>query len=387
MKLIKSLTLCALLAFGGSAWASDAAKPVAAPEAAQPAKSEKPIVQLALLLDTSGSMEGLINQAKSQLWKVVNEFALAERNGQKPELQVALYEYGNDRLTADSGFIRQIVPLTNDLDKVSEELFKLSTSGGEEYCGKVIQIATSALNWSAEKNAYKAIFIAGNEAFTQGPVNYSESCKAAIQKGILINTIHCGSQADGVNGKWQDGAVLADGKFLNIDQNQAVAHVDAPQDAEIAKLGVELNKTYVRFGAEGGKGAERQMEQDNNATAAAPGANVQRALSKASAQYCNDAWDAVDALKNGKRKLEDFKEEELPEELKKLSKDDRKVYIEKKSAERDALQKKINDLNESRRKYVAEELKKKVGSEKDTLDSAMIKVIREQGEAKALNFK
>jgi len=387
MKLIKSLTLCALLAFGGNTWASDAEKPTASPEAAQPVKSEKPIVQLALLLDTSGSMNGLINQAKSQLWKVVNEFALAERNGQKPELQVALYEYGNDKLSANDGFIRQIVPLTNDLDKVSEELFKLSTSGGEEYCGKVIQTATSALAWSAEKNAYKAIFIAGNEPFSQGPVNYSEACKGAIQKGILINTIHCGSQLEGVNGKWQDGAVLADGKFLNIDQNQAVAHVNAPQDAEIATLGVELNKTYVRFGVEGGKGAERQEMQDKNAVAAAPGANVQRAVSKASAQYCNDSWDAVDALKTGKKKLEDFKEEELPEEMKKLSKEERKTYIEKKTADREVLTKKITELNDQRRAYVTEELKKKSGSEKDSLDSAMIKVIREQGEAKALNFK
>lgn len=387
MKLIKSLTLCALLAFGGNTWASDAEKPAASPEAAQPVKSEKPIVQLALLLDTSGSMEGLINQAKSQLWKVVNEFALAERNGQKPELQVALYEYGNDKLNANDGFVRQIVPLTNDLDKVSEELFKLRTSGGEEYCGKVIQTATSGLTWSAEKNAYKAIFIAGNEPFSQGPVSYSEACKGAIQKGILINTIHCGSQLEGVNGKWQDGAVLADGKFLNIDQNQAVAHVNAPQDAQIAALGVELNKTYVNFGVEGGKGAERQRKQDANADAAAPGANVQRALSKASAQYCNDSWDAVDALKTGKKKLEDFKEEELPEEMKKLSKDERKAYIDKKAADREALTKKITELNDQRRAYVAEELKKKVGSEKDSLDSAMIKVIREQGEAKALNFK
>jgi len=387
MNLIKSLSLCALLAFGGNAWASDAEKPAAVQEAVQPAKVEKPIVQLALLLDTSGSMNGLISQAKSQLWKMVNEFALSERNGQKPELQVALYEYGNDRLPADGGFIRQILPLTNDLDKVSEELFKLTTSGGEEYCGKVIQTATSALQWSADKNAYKAIFIAGNEPFSQGPVNYSEACKASIQKGILVNTIHCGGQAQGVDGKWQDGATLADGKFLNIDQNQTVVHINAPQDAEIATLGVELNKTYVRFGTAGEAGEKRQMAQDNNAVAAAPGANVQRALSKASAYYCNDSWDAVDALKTGKKKLEDFKEEDLPEELKKLNKDERKAYLDKKSADRDAIQKKINDLNEARRKFVAEEEKKQAVTGKDTLDSAMIKVIREQGAAKSLNFK
>ena len=40
----------------------------------------------------------------------------------------------------------------------------------------------------------RSIFIAGNEPFTQGPVNYAESCKAAITKGIIVNTIHCGGE-------------------------------------------------------------------------------------------------------------------------------------------------------------------------------------------------
>jgi hypothetical protein len=387
MKLIKTMTLCGMLAMSGMAWASDDKKDAPSISAAQPAPVEKPIVQIAILLDTSSSMSGLINQARSQLWKVVNEFALSERNGQKPALQVALYEYGNSGLSQGEGFIRQIVPLSNDLDKVSEELFKLTTNGGDEFCGHVIQSATNGLAWSGEKNAYKAIFIAGNEAFTQGSVNYADACKAAIQKGILVNTIHCGSSSDGLNGKWQDGAALADGKYLNIDHNHVAVHIDAPQDAEIAKLGVDINKTYIAFGKEGAQLKLRQSTQDSNAQTAEKGAAMQRAVSKSSALYCNSGWDIVDACKMENKKLEDFKADELPEEMRKMTLEERKLYVESKGKERETLQKKITELNLERNKFVTEALKKKAETGVETLDSAMVKVIREQGEAKALKFK
>ena len=106
------------------------------PEKTAPDKeTKKPLVQIAILLDTSGSMEGLIEQAKSQLWRICNEFIKAKQNGVAPEVQVALYEYGKSSLSAASGWVRQIQPLTTDLDKISEELFALRTNGGEEYCG------------------------------------------------------------------------------------------------------------------------------------------------------------------------------------------------------------------------------------------------------------
>src|SRR5690349_20225863 len=131
------ITAVAALAFVGIAFAKDEIKPAPA----TPAK--KPLVQIAVLLDTSGSMQGLIEQAKGQLWKIVNEFLKAKQDGQTPEVQVALYEYGKTSLSRDSGWIRQIVPLSTDLDKISEELFALKTNGGDEYCGWVIKDAVA----------------------------------------------------------------------------------------------------------------------------------------------------------------------------------------------------------------------------------------------------
>jgi hypothetical protein len=100
-----------------------------------------------------------------------------------------LYEYGNDGLPSSEGYIRQVSQFTTDLDKISEDLFALKTNGGSEFCGQVIDVSLKQLQWSASNEDLKMIFIAGNEPFTQGPVNYKESCKSAIGKGIIVNTI------------------------------------------------------------------------------------------------------------------------------------------------------------------------------------------------------
>ncbi len=349
-----------------------------------PIVEKKPMVQIAILLDTSGSMSGLIDQARAELWAIVNEFIFARRNGGEPELQVALFEYGKSSLPGKDGYIRQIVPLTTDLDKISEELFALRTNGGSEYCGWVITEATELLQWSSSPDDLKVIFIAGNEPFTQGPVDYRQACKAAISKGIIVNTIHCGSENDGLNGKWKDGAVLADGQYLNINHNRRTIHIAAPQDKQIAQLGVKLNDTYIAYGAAGQLARERQTAQDKNAASVSEEGAIQRAVTKSSLYYRNEAWDLVDALETDKLKLEDVKTEDLPEEMQKMSQEERKAYIETRARERTQIQQRIQHLNEQRKKYVTEEMKKRQ-EEGNTLGSAIIQAVREQ--AGKRNFK
>ena len=118
----------------------------------------RPLIQLALLLDTSNSMDGLIDQAKSQLWGFVNQFTPLRRDGVQPELQVALYEYGKSSIPGPEGHLRQILPFTTDLDRVSEQLFALRTYGGDEYCGRVIRASLEGLAWSGSARELKAIF-------------------------------------------------------------------------------------------------------------------------------------------------------------------------------------------------------------------------------------
>jgi hypothetical protein len=359
-------------------WSGMSSEETAKAEKAAPV--ERPVVQIALLLDTSGSMGGMIQQAKTQLWSIVNEFVSAKRDGQRPIIQVALYQYGTPSLGRENGFIKQLLPLTDDLDNVSDVLFKLTTDGGEEYCGWVIQNATNELQWSKAAKDYKAIFIAGNEPFNQGKVDYREACKAAVSKGIVVNTIHCAGNVDTL---WDDGARLADGRFMHIDQNHQVVQIHAPQDAEIAKLGTELNKTYVAFGANGKASADNQVAQDKNAASVSPAVVAQRAVTKANAQYVNDRWDLVDAAKKADFKVEAVKEEELPAEMRKMSVDERKAFVDSKAKDRAQIQEKINDLVKQRSEFVASEEKKQAEANKTTLGDQMRSTVREQAAKRA----
>lgn len=340
-------------------------------------------IQLALLLDTSNSMDGLIEQAKSQLWKIVNELATSKKDGKPVQLYVALYEYGKDAIPVQEGHLRNIVPFTQDLDKISDELFKLKTNGGEEFCGKVILNAVNNLQWNKSNDQLKIIFIAGNEPFTQGDIDYKTACQKAVKKGIVVNTIFCGKYDEGVQTMWKDGADISDGKYMNIDQNAEIVHIDAPQDEEIIKLGQELNKTYLAFGNSGREKKELQAEQDANSMGVSNEVMVQRSVTKSGSHYRNSGWDLVDAKKDGTVKIEDIKEEELPDEMKGMSMEERKVYVDNMSKERDKIQNKINKLNEERSKYVAQKMLE--NNNDNTLDAVMIKTIREQ--AKQKNYK
>lgn len=364
---------------------------LAVPASAKDEKLKQPVIQLAILLDTSGSMEGLIDQAKSQLWKIVNEFISVKRGGQRPLLQVALIEYGNNRLTSDEHFVKLVTPLTDDLDKISEALFALkasTTPGSEEYPGAAIKAAVARLDWSKSGADLKVIYVAGNEAFDQGPIDFRESCKGAITKGVQINTIFCGSQADGIATLWKDGALLADGAFMSIDHNAQVVAIVAPQDKELAELGVKINDTFVPYGRDAIAGRDNQAKQDANTAGVSSEAAVQRAVTKASANYRNGAWCLVDGVYLENLKLEDVKEADLPQVMRKMTLTERKDYLATQKQNREAIQKRIATLSEERSRYVAEEMKKTTDKDgKQTLDAAIIGSIRKQAEAKDYQFE
>jgi hypothetical protein len=338
-----------------------------------------PRVQIALLLDNSGSMSGLINQARSELWTIVNELAEAKHGGRTPRVEVALYSYGDPPA-------RQLVPFTTDLDAVSEALFNLQIAGGSEFCGQAIGIATDQLAWSDDPDDLKLLYIAGNEPFTQGPVAYADAIKKARDKDVLVSTIHCGAESIGLGSGWADAAQLGGGSAANIDHNQRVAHIATPFDKDIARLGVELNGTYLPYGASGKLGAMRQEAQDKNAFGLSLQVSTKRAVSKSSAHYSNSTWDLVDAFNEKKVKLEDLKTEALPESLRDLDVDERRAAVEKMTKERSALKKRIAELNNKREAFVAAERKKESGAGAETLDDALLGTLRSSAKAKGFEL-
>jgi von Willebrand factor type A domain len=361
---------------------------VPATQAAPVAEKAIP-VDVVLCLDTSNSMDGLIDSAKRKLWAIVNDLAKIDP---APTLRVGLYSYGNDFYDAKAGWVRKELDLTTDLDEVYKKLFALTTKGGTELVARVSRDALAGLKWSDEKDALKIVFVCGNEPADQDrEVSLGSVASDAKAKGVLINTIYCGSPSHPEAIGWKDFAALAGGKYAYIDQDKArtEAAIKSPFDDEIIKLGTEINKTYCWYGACGKEAALNQVAQDKNAEKASREVAADRGGTKASKFYCNAAADLIDRMLTDKEfDLKKIKVEDLPEEMQKMKPEEREAYLKKKAEERAEIQKKIGDLTAKRAKFIAEERKKEPKSAADkAFDEALSVILKEQAASKGMKVK
>ena len=316
-------------------------------------------IQVALLFDTSNSMDGLIDQAKSRLWDIVNTLTTLKFQGKTPIIEIALYEYGNDGLSPSNNFIRQVTDLTTDLDLISEKLFALRTNGGSEYCGAVIATSIKQLKWDDGKNTMKLIYIAGNESFAQGGVNYKEAINRALNYKVFVNTIYCGDKNEGISLLWQDAALNGQGKYFNINSDKKIEYITTPYDQQINACNEKLNKTYIGYGAYGQVKKHSQEKEDANASSISISNATERVVTKSKAVYKNATWDLVDNVKENEANLDKLKKEDLPDEYKNKSKEEIKKSVNEKAREREIIKKEIGDLAIKRQKYIAEKSKEK----------------------------
>ena len=373
------------------------------------APHDRPVIQLALLLDTSNSMDGLIDQARASLWAVVRELSAATHDGVAPELQVALIEYGNNGISRDAGYVRLRTNFTSDLDLLSEQLFGLVTNGGDEWCGRAIAEAMGTLRWwgdalsegsgssslgeaalealcegleggvpkviEVDGPVVRLLVIAGNEPFDQGATPYQSSIATARAMGVTVNTVHCGGRDEGLSTGWHDGARLGGGLFANIDSDRRVVEPATPFDAELSELNTKLNATYLPYGARGGVYVGRQLRQDALNDSAGFGAG--RAASKAAPAYRQAHWDLVDAMEDGTVELSKLDDEDLPESLRGLGIEAQRAKIDAVRADRTRVQEAILAVTAKRDGFLAE-WRERHAQGPDTLNDALIAALREQ---------
>jgi len=328
------------------------------------APEEEAKIQVAILLDASNSMDGLIEQAKSRLWNIVNTLTTLKYDGKTPKIEIALYMYGNDGLSAESNYIRQVTPFTSNLDLISEKLFAITTYGGSEYCGAVIEDAVNKLDWDTGSANMKLIYIAGNEEFNQGSISYKESISAALKKDIYVNTIHCGSCEEGVSGFWKDGADKGKGKYFCINSDEKVLYVATPYDDEINLYNEKLNKTYIYYGTSGQYNYSNQSAQDMNAMSISNANCTDRAVSKSQSVYNNYDWDLVDRAKEDEEYIKNVDKKTLPADYQKMTDAELQAEINKKTTERNEIQSEILELSKKRQAYIDAEMKK-IGTQDD----------------------
>lgn len=350
-----------------------------------------PKIQAAILLDVSNSMDGLIEQAKIQLWNMVSTMGKAQcENNVSPQIEIALYEYGRPSNDVKNGYIKQINTFTTDLDGVSKNLFALKTNGGDEYCGHVIYSSLKELNWDASSASYKVIFIAGNEDFLQGDIAYTKACAEAKSKGVIVNTIYCGPRAQGIAEHWNLNAECGEGSFTNINQDAKIEDIATPYDSVLFTLNDKLNGTYISYGYAGAGAKAMQAEVDQLNTGKNKAAAAKRIGVKSNAKlYKNSNWDLVDKDTDGSLDAGFFKtldKKTLPDSLQNKTEEQIRQVVTIKQKERSAIQQEIQKVNAQRDEYIAAERKKNATKvNENTLEIEVEKMIKVQ--ARRFNMK
>jgi von Willebrand factor type A domain len=347
-----------------------------------------PKIQVAILLDVSGSMDGLIEQAKAQLWNMVNTLGKAKCNENvSPKIEIALYEYGRTTNDVKAGYVKQINGFISDLDSLSENLFSLKTNGGDEYCGQVIYTSLQQLQWDASPENYKVIFIAGNEDFLQGSLHYTKACTEAKNKGVIVNTIYCGERMQGLREHWNLAGECGNGSFTCINQNAKEEEIPTPYDSLLITLNGNLNSTYVSYGYAGASYYAKQGVMDQKNALAGKKQQMARIKTKSNSKvYDNSKWDLVDANAIGTLEVAIADKNALPDSLKNKTKDEIKVIVEEKSKQRAVVNQQITELSAKRDSFIAEERKKRAATKQEnTLETEVEKIIKEQ--AKRYNMK
>jgi hypothetical protein len=351
----------------GQAPSQEAAAPIAPPSA------RRPMIQVALVLDTGDQMSGLVEQTRIEVWSIANELLLLDKAGRSPIVEIGVVAYGNRDMPVVRGYGRAVIPFTTDVDSVSMALGQARTAGGPEYCGWAIQEAVQRLNWSPYPEDMRVIFIAGNESFTQGPVDYPSSCQAATAKMIMVNTVYCGPYNSGVHYGWTGAAQSTGGQYISISVNKPPRYRPTPVDDRLLDLNRRLNETYRLVADPSRDLLKRQQEQDRDVWLLSREAVFQRIVTKA---VLGLAQDPIAVQQQGS-----------PAEIAQTATTSKELeQIQVQAAARKQIQEQILELGRQRR--LALMIDEPAPSQQGhTLGSAVIQVLREQVVKKGFAFE
>lgn len=370
--------------FGLAVAASPAAETTA--PTTQPAR---PVVEVVFVLDTTGSMGGLINAAKEKIWAIANTLATSKP---VPDIRMGLVGY-RDR---GDDYITKRTDLTGDLDAVYKALMTFEASGGgdgPESVNEALHEAITAISWSKAKDTYRVVFLFGDcppHMDYDNDVKYPETCERAARAGILINTIQCGHYAD-TTPVWEAIAKGAEGRYFRVEQSGGAILAATPFDAELAKLSTEFDDTRLTYGSQAARtrGERRKADADAISKAATLGARARRAEFYAGAAgeaaFADKAApDLATDVSSGTIALDAVAEDELPEPMRAMSAEQREQYVKETAAKREALQSRIRELAEKRQAHLQEAMRNAGKTGARSLDAAIFECIKTQAAKKGL---
>ncbi|SKB07779.1 Mg-chelatase subunit ChlD [Prosthecobacter debontii] len=341
----------------------------------------QPRIEITFVLDTTGSMSGLIEGAKQKIWSIASDIISAKP---KPLIRFGLVGY-RDR---GDDYVTKRAALTDDLDTIYAELQKFKADGGgdtPESVSEALHEALTQMPWTKEGNVLKVIYLVGDappQEYKDGK-DWREVCKQAMTQGIHINTIQCGSMPETTT-LWKMIASYCEGAYAMIPQDGNMVSIAAPQDEELLTLNEEIGKTLIPYGKESVRNAV--ISKQKTAEVASPVANASRLkYNSISEKVVQGTGELIDAIKDGKQKLDDVKPADLPEDLRGLSQTELKEHIEKKQIKRAEIQTRITTLVKERDAFIkAEREKQSAINQGDSFDTQVAQTLREQARKKGI---
>ena len=348
----------------------------------QKRKSEQTL-EMVFVIDTTGSMGGLIEGAKRRVWSIINEVMQEEYS---PEVRVGLVAY-RDR---GDDYVSRVTPLTTDLDSVYSTLIDFRAQGGGDWPEDVKRALIDGIDkprWARSSDGVtKVLFLVGDapphDDYLDEPA-LSAIISNAVKHNIIVNSIQCGSAPDTAR-VWRDIAQNGRGQYFAIPQNGGVEQVSTPYDDRLAELSRKLGGTYIAYGM---KREDNEVKQKAHETTEgyvagnlSAATNADRAVNKAINRNAYDG-DLLQDIENGVKKIDDVKTEELPDDLRSMKPPERKAEIERRLEERKKIRSEILDLTKQRQKYLEEHSGGK-NVKSNSFDSAVVKALLQEMSAK-----
>ena len=349
---------------------------------------EQPKVEVVFVLDTTSSMSGLIDAAKNNIWSIASSMASADP---EPDMRMGLVAF-RDR---GDDYITRVLDLSQDLDSMYVSLSNFRAQGGgdgPESVNAALHAAVNNVSWSQDDSTYKVIFLVGDAPPHMDYADesqYPEIIRQAKAKGIVVNCIQAGNQAN-TRKVWQQIASLNQGEFFQVEQGGSAVAVTTPFDDKIAKLSRELDETKLFYGSE----EKRQRLEAKEKASRELFASVPESVQAKRAEYNTKAAGAdnlfadselVEDVVSGKVELDALPEKALPKPLVGLEKSEQKKLVEKTAEKRKQIQEEIAALGKQRQAYIADQLKEEEVAK--SLDGKIYEAIRSQASSKGLRYE
>ena len=346
-------------------------------------------IDVVFVLDTTGSMGGLIQAAKEKIWSIATTMASAQS---APEIRMGLVAY-RDRGDA---YVTRVVDLSSDLDSMYATLMDFQADGGgdgPESVNQALYDAIHKLSWSQDSGTYKAVFLVGDappHMDYQDDVKYPVTLSVAKQQGIVINTIQCG-QMGTTTPAWQQIARLGDGHYFQVEQAGSAVAIATPFDEKIASLSEKLDDTRLYYGSNEDKEKQRRKLEaaDKLHAASSVESRARRAAfnaSKSGAANFLGEGELVEEVSSGRVDLSTIDKGQWPEPLQAMTPEEQAAIISETAERRDELQRQINELTQERSAYLEKKVEE-AGGARDSLDDKIYSAVREQAGRLGLSYE